>query len=1023
MPLRQHIRTMHLTAATIVAFIALQVGWTRSEVMTVPLPPQPLADALDTFAQRSGLQLVYSAQLAKGLMSQGAAAGESAEQTLRDLLRGTGLTFEFVNDRTVTVMRSAAGPQADAEVNTDAATAAQLAGLPGWAAPADGNAPPGVGPKLRIAQAEQGVSDNALAAKKDAGPDGSRGPVQLEEIVVTGSRLATKAKDGPQDVRSYGHETIERSGQTSVSDFLNTLTDVSVATTGGGEQTFAGAGTPRLHGLPAGTTLVLIDGHSVETSGGQAYFGFNVFDLNSIPLAAVERVDVLPSGSSAIYGSDGLAGVVNVILKRDFDGLEANVKYGGANGTDESDAHVALGKTWERGSVSLIGTYQHIGELEGFERKLTGTQDYRAYGGPDVRQPFCPRANVYSTTGAGLPGLGGAPFAAVPAGFTGTPSQAEFLNTAGQLNTCSYYGYISQIPSAERSGAYLNAHYELTPELEVFTQIMVSHQLVRQGEDPPIVLGLPGYTPYTVAASNPYNPFGQTVGISGMLATMGRAFDELPSTFFRPLVGLRGHAFGSWSWEVVGYEARDQSSFTQTNQLNPLAFFAALNSSNPQTALNPFTTGAPGSPALLQSLVAPDLLVRNTSSRVTGSGFLRGPLFELPGGAVEVVVGAEYDKDRLTAETVNYPQGNGSFEFQRSLYAGFAEARVPILGNHGDAAAGDTLALTLAARDDHYDDFGSKATPQVSLEWRPTSSLLFRGSYGRAFRAPSLVDLFGPIQSGGVALVSDPQHGGQTTIVNSTTGGNVNLKPETGKSTTFGVVYSSRAIPDLRLSLTQWRVEENNSVQSLLPQVLVDNASLFPGRVVRDASGNLTAVNSTYINFGDILVEGLDYQADYRFRTAVGELTPSLSATQTYRYESALLPGQPQTDRLSIANGDGNWAPRWKLNGNLGWKLGPYSAHFDARYVGSYRDYDPLPSGSYLTLGNFWLYDTSFRYSFGQALPENSWLRGAYLDVGAVNLFNTMPQFSMYNGGAVGYDPTQGDIRGRFLYTQVGVKW
>ena len=967
-----------------------------------------MRDALLAFSTQANVQVVADALLVSGKRSTGVDGQWLPARALAILLDGSGLGYSVVHGDTFAI-RALNGPPSSSSLESDATSDSPVQAVS----------------TTRLTQANApGAAVGETSAEKSGGGPAKRIEDQatINEIVVPGSRLAARGKEGAQDVLSYSKQQIDSSGQTSVSDFLNTITDVSVATTGGGEQTFAGAGTARLHGLPVGTTLVLINGRPVETSGGQAFFGVNIFDMNSIPLAAVERIEVLPSGSSAIYGSDGLAGVVNIILKKDFDGLEANVKYGGASGTNETDANLAWGGKWDRGSASIIGSYQRIGEMDGFARTLTGTQDYTSFGGPDSRQAFCPRSNVvFGDLSAPLPGLGSATFAGVPAGYTGTPTQAEFLNSP--LNTCSYFGYISQIPRAEREGVNFNAHFELTPTLDVFTEIMVSHALVEQGQDPPIIYGFPGYAPYTVSASNPYNPFGQTVGISGLLTSLGRSFDELPTTFFRPLVGLRGSAFGTWNWEVTGFEARDQSGYTQTNQINPVALFSALNSPNPATALNPFIDGPPGSTALLQSLLAPDMSVRNTSSRVTGNGFLRGPLFNLPAGPVQVVVGAEYIRDQLSAEEINYPGGSGSYRFQRSSYAGFAEARIPILANSADPAAGDVLALNLAGRDDHYDEFGSKATPQISMEWRPTRSLLFRGSYGRSFRAPSLEDLLGPAQTGNVALISDPKRGGQSTVASYNTGGNSDLQPETGKSTTLGVVYSSIAVPDLRLSLTDWRVQEDDSVQALQPQVLVDYENLFPGRVVRNSAGVITSINGTYINFGNILVEGLDYRADYTFHTTAGEVSPSISATETYRYESALLPGQPSTDRLSAANGDGNWAPRWKIAANVAWKLGPYAVHVDGRYVGSYRDYDPLTNGTTLTLGDFWLFDANFRFAFGQSLAPGNWLSGAYAELGVVNLFNTLPQFSMYNGGVVGYDPTQGDLRGRFVYAQFGVKW
>lgn len=422
-----------------------------SRVVKFTIPEQPMREALLTFSAQADVQVVADASLVSGKRSAGVDGKLRPERAMAILLNGSGLGFSIVNGNTFAIR---------ALIGTQTGAAQGLSATP--------DAPIDQGGSARLAQAAAAATNGtSTEADKSGNGPGVRAEdrTNLDEIVVTGSRLASNAKEGGQDVLKFTRQQIDNSGQTSVSDFLNTLTDVSVATTGGGEQTFAGAGTARLHGLPVGTTLVLINGRPVETTGGQAFFGINIFDMNSIPLAAVERIEVLPSGSSAIYGSDGLAGVVNIILRKDFDGLEANVKYGGASGTRESDAHVAWGDKWDKGSFSVIGSYQKIGEMDGFARTLTGTQDYTPYGGPDTRQAFCPRSNVYSTTGGPLPGLGSATFAGVPAGFTGTPTQAEFQNSP--LNLCSYFGYISQIPGAEREGLNLNAHYELTPSLDL----------------------------------------------------------------------------------------------------------------------------------------------------------------------------------------------------------------------------------------------------------------------------------------------------------------------------------------------------------------------------------------------------------------------------------------------------------------------------------------------------------------------------------------------------------------------------
>jgi len=227
------------------------------------------------------------------------------------------------------------------------------------------------------------------------------------------------------------------------------------------------------------------------------------------------------------------------------------------------------------------------------------------------------------------------------------------------------------------------------------------------------------------------------------------------------------------------------------------------------------------------------------------------------------------------------------------------------------------------------------------------------------------------------------------------------------------------------LSVTHWDLDDDGNIHGLPAQTIVNNASLFPGYVIRASSCSgappcpITRVIRTFLNFGAINVRGFDYQMSYTLRTSFGQWLPSLSATDTYRYTSALQPGLPQTDRTSKANDDGNFAPRWRGIAALGWKLGPYAANVNGRYLGSYQDYD-----STREIGNVWLCDVNFRYAVGDAIAhDNQWLRGAYFELGGVNVFNRQPEYSNYEFGSVGYDTAEADIRGRFLYGQIGLKW
>jgi outer membrane receptor protein involved in Fe transport len=250
-------------------------------------------------------------------------------------------------------------------------------------------------------------------------------------------------------------------------------------------------------------------------------------------------------------------------------------------------------------------------------------------------------------------------------------------------------------------------------------------------------------------------------------------------------------------------------------------------------------------------------------------------------------------------------------------------------------------------------------------------------------------------------------------------GGNAQLRPERGTSESFGIVYVSEAIEGLELSLTQWRLKESETIESNVPpQYIVDNAAAFPGRVVRDPSGSIVLVDDSLVNFGSIEVAGLDYHANYARSTRAGVWSGSLSLAQTYRYRAQLVAGGQTTNQVSVADDTSTWAPRWKGAIDLGWHHGPLDVHLDGRYVSRYQDYD-----STREIGNVWLSDAHLRLDASKYyMSRSAFGRGVYLEAGAVNLFNRAPQYSNYASSLLGYDPTQADIRGRYLYVTVGAK-
>lgn len=971
------------------------------------LPAQPLAEALTAVGSLANLNIYYDPPAVKGLRAPAMAAELTPDDAIARLLAGTRLHAVRVNENTVRVVEER---------------------LPARAAktPANDTGALYTPASMRLASTNSDTnskSDNSLempvmdSSTPNESADMREHKPPPEEIVVTGSRIPQAVIAGPQEIQVFSVERIDQSGQTTIADFLSTLPAVSVNTT---ESPFffnqRGTTAVQLHGLPLGTTLVLVNGRRVESSGAAAAGDF--FDLNSIPVAAVDRLEVLPDGSSAIYGSDAIAGVVNIILKHDFNGLELSAKQGWARNLTDSNANFVWGNRWESASLTIVGSYEKRGGLTAFQRRLTADADYTAFGGPNDDFPTCNPGNVFSVDGNNLPGLN-APYAAVPAGFSGPPSIAEFQGTAGAINQCKLQRAASLIPASQRRGIFLQGSLQLTPSVEMFAEFLYSRVEEDQHLASKFLFGTQGFQSFTVSAVNPYNPFGVPVGI-------GYAFDTLPPTnqntdtgYVRPLIGAKFEIGRNWRAEIAAWESKDSSHTLLTRYVeNDAAIEAALGSPTAATALNPFVVGSPASESLLKTFWN-DALSRFSARKQTVSGFGQGPLVHLPAGSLQVVVGSEYSRDSQDVDDVDSPPPG---RFSRSTYALFAEARVPIVPNRTDSAAGDILTAHLAYRFDHYSDFGGTTNPQIGLEWRPYASLLLRANYAKSFKAPSLIDLYEPKSAFTEAIVDPSQ--GQTVPINYLLGGNPRLRPLTGNSRSVGFVYSSRVVPGFEVSIANWRIQENSAIVTLGPQVVVDNPALFPGRIVRDpATGQIISVDTSEVNFGTFAVAGFDYQMSYRLETAAGTFVPSLSATQTYHYTGELVPGAAAVNRAGKANDDGSWAPHWKATVALSWKRGLCAASIDGRYVGRYTDYDPLPDGTFQTLGNFWYVDANIHYDLGMHFPaRQKWLGGFYIAGGAVNLFNRTPQFSNLQFGFAGYDGTQADIRGRVLYAQVGLR-
>jgi len=341
-----------------------------------------------------------------------------------------------------------------------------------------------------------------------------------------------------------------------------------------------------------------------------------------------------------------------------------------------------------------------------------------------------------------------------------------------------------------------------------------------------------------------------------------------------------------WSWELSALSSIDHDSESVPGIVaNRPAILSALAAIDPAQALNVFQDGPGATRTVLDSLFS-NLDQKFRGQLNSATGFVRGPIGHTPAGSIEVVFGGEASMEKAFSGSPNNP-----LDAKRRSYAAFAEARAPMLAGHG-ADPRELLTLTGALRYDHYSDFGDKTSPQLGVELRPNDVMLFRGTYSRAFRPPSLLSLYRPLTAtSGTAI--DPLRGNATTIVSFVRGGNPDLQPTTANFSSAGLVYSPRQIPHLDITLTWWAIHLKDGVGTPSNQTIISNEAQFPGRVHRappstsdiaaGQPGPITAVDATALNFGISALAGRRKRPSASSRPQFRRRTRATTRARSYR--------------------------------------------------------------------------------------------------------------------------------------------
>ena len=846
---------------------------------------------------------------------------------------------------------------------------------------------------LAIGAAPYAVAQNG-ATSANTTSTGATASAAPATVYVTGSNIKRTDKEGTSPLSVMTAQDIKGTGATTVADLMKYIPSMGTDGNqdfGSGSGFAKGTSTASLRGLGSSSTLILLNGRRVtpapyaDPNNGNSV----IYDLNSIPVSAIERIEVLQDGASAIYGSDAIAGVINFILKRNFQGTEIAAR-GGAN-DDGNFRKKGVNAIWGKGDLDADGyTFMITGDLS--QRDRTARRDatdieyqqlqllngrFRSNYSSSVSQ----YPTYYKETRNGSNSFGvtqatgptnmrfnlGCP---VSERITGSVANDGLLTTSTLIGRtfCNYD--VDQFAEAQGYGKDINvmSHGEvkLGREITAFADVGYARNN-REYTGAPISIGTTSVTNFTangvgvpyqtiLPIGHPDNPFTDSRSSVAYRFVNLRGGSQTINEGIRAVAGLRGTHFG-WDWESALLWNRAERDETQYGRLYlpTLRKIMTQNLSFAQVAADP-TLGH-------------DSLTNNKAQIAQWDIRASREFGQLPGGAMGVAFGAEarretvsLNPDPLVASGDIYGLANTILDSGRTVKSAFVELRTPVLKN---------LEFDFAGRVDKYPDLKTNFVPKVGAKWTISDKFALRGTYAEGFRAPSLNQIVAGGAQYFLSGVWDPKRcgpdhntplpGGGTTqdcsrSIAGTGGFNPDLKPEESKSYNFGLIFSPTSNFDTTIDF--FHIKRTNEIVLGSADQALKNEDTFPGNVTRDTAaasqlvgangqpipgtGALLMVATPWQNQGMTDLKGVDIEA--RLRNKLGEwgsLSTTLRSTYIQSYKVQEHEGDPMHNLAGSFPGISDWAlstgtamPRWKSTLSTSWTRGDHNVNASLTYVG-----------------------------------------------------------------------------------------
>ncbi|WP_230407532.1 TonB-dependent receptor [Undibacterium rivi] len=889
----------------------------------------------------------------------------------------------------------------------------------------------------------------------------------LQKVEITGSSIKRTESEGVATTQILSRKDIEQTGKTSIADVVRSISaDNNGSISGSFTNGFAGSASGvSLRGLSVSSTLVLINGRRTAPYGfgddGQRSF----VDLNSIPLDAVDRIEILKDGASAIYGSDAIAGVVNVILRQNYVGqsVAANVGQSSRGDGRNLSASAAIGfGNLQEDKYNVFMTIDAKKQEKIWQKDRSdyiGQADARPWGGRDQRGGFITSGNgggsntlgtvrPVNATGGTIAGRGVRQLPGTCSAVNLDPVGGTSLDNAGGGCLFDPVAYQTIQPETQNLNLYARGTFAINENTTAYTELGLFNSKAKTQTTPSGLTGA-GFDLVNARVNNtgtgpdqlllpighPDNPFTDARARPRWIDASRPRTADMETTVTRFLAGVKG-TVAEWDYDAGFLYAESKTDKTQNGYYRQSALKTAINNGTFRIG-----QGRVNTPEVL-ALVSPTLFNSGVTKNTSVDFKATRELMQLPGGAMGIAVGAEYRKEETNSDATPYTNTNdiaglgySAAKGSRNVSAIYTELAIPVL---------KSLEFQLAARSDKYSDYGRSTTPKVGFKFTPTNTIAFRGTYAEGFRAPSAAENGDSAVAAFTNIASDPVRCAVTKLaadcssqsVGAITIGNKNIKPETSKSYSLGLVVEP--IKNFSISLDWWKIVRDGEIGGSDPGAIVNNPAGYPdAQIVRGEPttnfpglvGPILMVKAPYLNAGKTQTSGLDLdmRAKYDMGSS-GKLNAGLVVT--YMNEFKRTDADGTTHEFAGTHGDVNLSgdggtPRTKVSVSMGWERGPWTLSGNVNYVSSISDTNEIGGDCLDVDANGKPYLGCRVASFTTVDVFGKWKYSKNLEFTAsiTNLFDKMAPLDVQTYGRINYNPSlhQSGAVGR--YFNVGARY